>query len=183
MSQEARERRRRLSHAHDICAKPLRRRPPTAVTAMLAGSEVAVAPAVAAVLMTDCCTITKPSQRTCITSQPQHAQIHCLGVYLSLLQGCRSAGCLAATIAPGTDKAQDPARKSSAQDSHLHCCLLRCSLCSVGLQLLKDLAHGVASSVAGGGREAVAVLLVGIHGCQVIELCAVQSTQVLVVAL
>ena len=86
-------------------------------------------------------------------------------------------------MTPGTDKAHETARKSSAQGSHLHSCLLRCSLCSVGLQLLKDLAHGVASSVAGGGREAVAVLLVGVHGCQVIELCAVQSTQVLVAAL
>lgn len=44
------------SLAQEKSANPLRRRPPTAVTAILAGSADAGAPAAAAVLMTDCCT-------------------------------------------------------------------------------------------------------------------------------
>ena len=49
---------------HEACRKDLRRRPPTAVTAMLAGSEEAGAPAVTALLMMDCCTVQE---------SPQHA--------------------------------------------------------------------------------------------------------------
>ena len=65
---------------------------------------------------------------------------------------------------------------------HLHRCLWH-SLCCVGLQLLKDLAHAFPSPEACCSSEAIAVLLVGIHCCQVIKLCAIESTKILIVAL
>ncbi len=65
---------------------------------------------------------------------------------------------------------------------HLHRCLWH-SLCSIGLQLLKDLAHAFPSPEACCSSEAIAVLLVGIDCCQVIKLCAVESTQILIVGL
>lgn len=66
--------------------------------------------------------------------------------------------------------------------SHLHR-RLGCGLCCVGLQLREHLAHALPAPEACCRGEAVAVLLVGIHCCQVVELCPVQGSQVLVVAL
>lgn len=66
--------------------------------------------------------------------------------------------------------------------SHLHR-RLGCSLCCIGLQLREHLAHALPTPEACCRGEAVAVLAVGVHCCEVVELCPVQGAQVLVVAL
>jgi hypothetical protein len=155
---------------------------------MLAGSADAEAPAAAAVLMTDCCTAggihsacASQAQGTA-PIQPQPKIHYDFGVmWHSINSTTEQARPTAQAMHSSSLQHQDDSmpEADSALSSHLHG-YLRHALCGIGLQLRKDRSHSLPSPEACGRVQFVAVLLVGIDCCQVIKLCTVQGSQILI---